>query len=217
VTILASSSKFTRSELTRSSHTSNVTSSELRIIHLPLLLHLSSIFFPLAQSIPTSDPKYFYSYPSQFSKVNKRVPSSKKISMAPRKKLDDDFDASATPSPLKPKTEKAKVEKVKSEKAKVAKPKKEKVDGEKPKAVKKVEVKKEKEKGDAGKKDGGKDKVKPVTGEEAQELILKYLKEQNRPYGATDVSANLHGKVCSLLLFPLYLASGLVSRSIDGG
>jgi 26S proteasome regulatory subunit, ATPase 3, interacting protein len=120
--------------------------------------------------------------------------------MAPRKKLDDDFDASATPSPLKPKTEKAKVEKVKSEKAKVAKPKKEKAEGdkpEKPKAVKKVEVKKEKEKGDGGKKDGGKEKVKPVTGEEAQELILKYLKEQNRPYGATDVSANLHGKVCS--------------------
>jgi hypothetical protein len=132
--------------------------------------------------------------------------------MAPRKKLDDDFDASATPSPLKPKTEKAKVEKVKSEKAKVAKPKKEKVEGEKPKAVKKAEVKKEKEKGD-----GGKEKVKPVTGEEAQELILKYLKEQNRPYGATDVSANLHGKVCSLFLFLLYRASGLVSRSIDEG
>ena len=126
--------------------------------------------------------------------------------MAPRKKLDDDFDASATPSPLKPKTEKAKVEKVKSDKTKVAKPKKEKAEGEKPKAVKKVEVKKEKEKVDAEKKDAVKEKVKPVTGEEAQELILTYLKKENRPYGATDVSANLHGKVYSLLLlFPVYL------------
>jgi hypothetical protein len=83
VTILVSSSKFTQSNLTQSSHTSNVTSSELRIIYLPLVLHLSSIFFPLTQSIPTSDPKYFYSYPSQFSKVNRRVPSSKKSAWHP--------------------------------------------------------------------------------------------------------------------------------------
>lgn len=44
----------------------------------------------------------------------------------------------------------------------------------------------------------GKVKEKPVTGDEAIELIARYLKEQNRPYSATEVSANLHGKVCLL-------------------
>jgi hypothetical protein len=42
----------------------------------------------------------------------------------------------------------------------------------------------------------GKEKVEKVSGEEAERLILKYLREQNRPYGATDLSANLRGKVC---------------------
>ncbi|KAG4429210.1 hypothetical protein IFR05_015302 [Cadophora sp. M221] len=55
--------------------------------------------------------------------------------------------------------------------------------------------------GKMGKSDGkgegkdGKEKVKPVTGEEGMELIAAYLKMQNRPYSATEVSLNLHGKV----------------------
>jgi hypothetical protein len=180
------------------------------------------VLFPLTHSIPFSS-KIFYLCPNRLSKATNTSASLQKNIMAPRKKssLDDEFDASATPSPLKPKTERAKVEKVKSEKAKVAKPKKEKTE-EKPKAVKKVDGEKtKKEKADVGKKDGGKEKVKPVTGEEAQELILGYLKEQNRPYGATDVSANLHGKVCSIfpssLFLCLVLFPAVVAGSIDGG
>ncbi|KAH8819719.1 Tat binding protein 1-interacting protein-domain-containing protein [Xylogone sp. PMI_703] len=34
-----------------------------------------------------------------------------------------------------------------------------------------------------------------VTGDAASELILEYLSQQNRPYSATDISANLHNKV----------------------
>ena len=34
-----------------------------------------------------------------------------------------------------------------------------------------------------------------MTGDEANALMVWYLKEQNRPYSATEVSANLHGKV----------------------
>jgi 26S proteasome regulatory subunit (ATPase 3-interacting protein) len=91
--------------------------------------------------------------------------------MAPRapKPKPDDADR------LKPKTEKAKVEKVKPEK------------------TAKVE-KKESVKGKAEKTDKG-EKTKAVTGDEAMELIAAYLKAQNRPYSATEVSANLHGKV----------------------
>ncbi|KAJ5033627.1 uncharacterized protein L3040_008739 [Drepanopeziza brunnea f. sp. 'multigermtubi'] len=48
--------------------------------------------------------------------------------------------------------------------------------------------------GAVGKGDG-KEKVKPVNGEEAMELIRAYLKRENRPYSATEISANLHGKV----------------------
>ncbi|EHK97759.1 putative like proteinous-pairing protein 2 [Glarea lozoyensis 74030] len=44
-----------------------------------------------------------------------------------------------------------------------------------------------------------KEKVEKVNGEEAEKLILEYLREQNRPYGATDLSANLRGKVCVAL------------------
>lgn len=71
--------------------------------------------------------------------------------------------------PLKPKTEKAKVVKAKAEK--LDKSKNDKKDQEK----------------------GG--KVKPVNGDEALQLIADYLKAQNRPYSATEVSANLHGNV----------------------
>ena len=81
--------------------------------------------------------------------------------------------------PLKPKTEKAKVTKVKSDKQ----------------AIKKDTVAK---KDVVGKKDetGKVEKVKPVTGEDAQRVILEYLKVQNRPFSATEIQANLHGKVC---------------------
>jgi 26S proteasome regulatory subunit, ATPase 3, interacting protein len=133
--------------------------------------------------------------------------------MAPRKPKPDD-DASSTtselPLALKPKNEKAKITKLKAEKAKSDKSK-----TEKPKAVKKDKVEKDvetaanvgKNKGDSGgggggvkKESGGKEKVKAVNGEEAIEVMKKYLKEQNRPYSATEVSANLHGKVRLLLL-----------------
>tara|TARA_R110002060_G_scaffold62119_2_gene71538 strand:- start:765 stop:1184 length:420 start_codon:yes stop_codon:yes gene_type:complete len=139
--------------------------------------------------------------------------------MAPRKPKADDDAASTTstdvPSVLKPKTEKAKVEKPKVTKPRALK--KEKVDSESGAGATKEKskaVKKEKEKGEDGegkavgegkalktkgdaKSDGkdGKEKVKPVAGEEAVELIGNYLKVQNRPYSATEVSLNLHGKV----------------------
>lgn len=128
---------------------------------------------------------------------------------APKPKVDD----GSMPEVLKPKTEKTKVEKVKaepktktkSEKApkadkpeKVVKPKAEKVD------------KKEKSDGKGGEKDkGGKEvkekgeRVKPVTGDEAVGLIVEYLKAMNRPFSATEVSANLHGKVRICFLFSL--------------
>ncbi|RFU29105.1 hypothetical protein B7463_g7228, partial [Scytalidium lignicola] len=35
----------------------------------------------------------------------------------------------------------------------------------------------------------------PLTGNAASELILEYLTQQNRPYSATEISANLHNKV----------------------
>lgn len=119
---------------------------------------------------------------------------------------------SVTEQVLKPNTTKAKVEKPKSDKPKVVKPKtvkKEKgADGEvvdKPEKAVKPKVKKDggeekdgkESKGASGKadKEGKGEKVKPVTGEEAVQVILAYLKGQNRPYSATEISANLHGKV----------------------
>ncbi|CZR57628.1 uncharacterized protein PAC_07517 [Phialocephala subalpina] len=76
---------------------------------------------------------------------------------------------------------------VKEVKKRVVKPKvkKEAGDGEDVKAGK----------GAGGRPDGKGEKVKPVTGDEAVSLILGYLKAQNRPYSATEVSANLHNKV----------------------
>jgi 26S proteasome regulatory subunit (ATPase 3-interacting protein) len=121
--------------------------------------------------------------------------------MAPRK-CSPLGDSSSINSPLKAKTESARVTKAKA-------PKRDKADGDKiakPKAVKKEKkIDNGEEKEQKFKKSGtegvkraagdGKEKVKVVIGEEAIELILKYLKEQNRPYSATEVSANLHGKV----------------------
>jgi hypothetical protein len=155
--------------------------------------------------------------------------------MAPTKPKPTNDDASSTtsdlPPVLKPKTEKAKVTKPKSDK-----PKAEKAKTEKPKTVKKEKVddgggdgggkKGDKsasgvkvERGDGsgggggggvgGKKAGdGKEKVKTVNGEEAIELMARYLREQNRPYSATEVSANLHGKVSGSISLPsLFLSS----------
>ncbi|KAM3073913.1 hypothetical protein ACMFMG_008530 [Clarireedia jacksonii] len=45
----------------------------------------------------------------------------------------------------------------------------------------------------------GKEKVKAVTGDEATEVILQYLRRENRPFSAGDVSGNLHGKVTKTL------------------
>jgi len=125
--------------------------------------------------------------------------------MAPRKPRpseEDDDDASSIASEvLKPKTTKAKVTKPKADKPKLDKTKAEtakkdmtkidKVDGEKPKkesaSVKHV--------GGSKLDKDGKEKVKAVNGEEAIALMVAYLKRENRPYSATEVSANLHGKV----------------------
>ena len=126
--------------------------------------------------------------------------------MAPRVLKPNPEDDGA-PEILKPKTEKAKVEKSKAEpktpKAKAEKalkvekaPKAEKVEKvSKPKAEKKAA-----DKGGDGKGGDGKvvkEKVKAVTGNEAVSLVLGYLKAQNRPFSATEISANLHGKVRS--------------------
>lgn len=149
--------------------------------------------------------------------------------MAPRKPKpteNDDTNSNpsrdSTPAVLKPNTTKAKVEKPKSDKPKTTKPKAVKkvaTEGEveekekEKKVVKAKTAKKEVggEDGDgpvkavkvnAGKGDG-KEKVKPVTGEEAVQLILNYLVGQNRPYSATEISANLHGKVSFVFLLAI--------------
>ncbi len=135
--------------------------------------------------------------------------------MAPRKpKVDDDTASTTSTEPLKPKNEKSKITKA----AKTAKPKTEKAD--KPKATKKEKT----DAGDGEKAEkprlvkkpemGGKEKVKAVSGNEAVELMVEYLKGQNRPYSATDVSANLHGKV--YILFPsLNWLLGLLEVSLN--
>ncbi|TVY33204.1 Homologous-pairing protein [Lachnellula occidentalis] len=118
----------------------------------------------------------------------------------------DDTSSIASLSPLKPKA--SKVEKPKSDKPpKVTKAKAEKIEkaikGEKKEGAekpKKETAKKEvkdakKDAGGIGAGAAGKEKVKAVTGDEAENLIMAYLREQNRPYSATEVSANLHGKV----------------------
>ncbi|KAL7272100.1 hypothetical protein RUND412_005110 [Rhizina undulata] len=40
-----------------------------------------------------------------------------------------------------------------------------------------------------------KEKKEQVTGDQASELIVEYLRQQNRPYSAIDISANLHNVV----------------------
>ena len=107
------------------------------------------------------------------------------MARAPTKpKVESGTTAPTSIDPLKPKSEKAKVTKVKSEKPAIKK-----------EAVVKKDV--------GGKKDDAAklEKVKPVTGEEAQRIILEYLTTQNRPYSATEIQANLHGKVCICSFF----------------
>jgi 26S proteasome regulatory subunit (ATPase 3-interacting protein) len=108
--------------------------------------------------------------------------------------------SSATNTPIKPT-------------AAVPKPKKVKVEKEKVKAAPKGKAisAKDKDKDKDNAKEGatekktldknGKDKVKAVTGDEATEVLLEYLRRENRPFSAGDVSGNLHGKVGFLLSF----------------
>ncbi|KAH6677318.1 Tat binding protein 1-interacting protein-domain-containing protein [Halenospora varia] len=133
---------------------------------------------------------------------------------------------SPPPTALKPVTAKSKVEKTTKPKATKASTaaKTEKVE----KAIKngdaKVIVKKD---GGTGKKDGagGKgekedDKVKKVTGEEAELLIREYLREQNRPYSSTEVVANLRGKVAKTvadkLLKEMEQAGQIMGKATNG-
>lgn len=127
---------------------------------------------------------------------------------------DDNFDvasvasipSTASATPVKPKAKRPKVEKaekvdkvkapaktkaVAKEKA-LPKDKEDKRDGKDVKA--KVVAKEIKDTKGIGK--DGKEKVKAVTGDEAQEVLMQYLTRENRPFSAGDVSGNLHGKVC---------------------
>lgn len=114
--------------------------------------------------------------------------------MPPRKhKLEDGEETDSASPSQKIKKEASKSLKIKTEKKpKIEKVKKEKSEGKKTefnassKGVKDV-----------------KEKVLALHGDEAMELMLMYLKDQNRPYSATEISANLHGKVCILFYFDL--------------
>lgn len=130
------------------------------------------------------------------------------------------------PKPLKPRTESADPLEPKTEKAKVEKkPKAEKA--EKPKSAKfkaeKADKGEKAEKGDSkakaekkGDKSGEKEKVKSVTGDEAVAVMMEYLRATNRPYSATEISANLHGKVrrSSFLSHSMPFSFDLVIRSM---
>ncbi|QSZ28596.1 hypothetical protein DSL72_003095 [Monilinia vaccinii-corymbosi] len=146
--------------------------------------------------------------------------------------LDDNFDvasvssipstASATPvksKAKKPRADKAdKFEKVKAPpKAKaLAKEKEDKKESKDAKA--KVPAKEPKETKVIGK--DGKEKIKAVTGDEAQEVLIEYLTRENRPFSAGDVSGNLHGKVTKTLtdkLLKELANSGLINGKGTNG
>lgn len=124
--------------------------------------------------------------------------------MPPHKHKLEDEDEINCGSPLSFKISNDKVKNVKpraEKKIKTEKPKKEKLDAKKIEALSTV----------------GKDsKVRTVAlqGDEATDLILNYLSEQNRPYSATEISANLHGKVLNFLLnmLVIYSANYLCKR-----
>lgn len=118
---------------------------------------------------------------------------------------DTDIDIVSEPPTPAPKIKKVMADRV--EKAKTTKAKSE------PKTKKEKPVKEKKEVKETVKKEvkvgkDGKEKVKAVTGDEAAELVKEYLRAQNRPYSATEVSSNLHGKVCC------YFPNRLVATSI---
>ncbi|KAH8592356.1 Tat binding protein 1-interacting protein-domain-containing protein [Bisporella sp. PMI_857] len=103
------------------------------------------------------------------------------VKAAPKPKADE-------ADPLRPKTERAKVEKAR--KPKTATTKKDDA-GAGVGVVKRVT-----DGGTTAKKaDTEEAKAKPITGDEAAAMILEYLRVQNRPFSATEVSANLRGKV----------------------
>ncbi|KAF7854695.1 hypothetical protein EAF04_010264 [Stromatinia cepivora] len=135
---------------------------------------------------------------------------------------DDNFDvasiaslpSTASATPIKPKAKKPKIEKAeKIEKVKATpkvktsvkekapakdkegKDSKGKIIAKDAKEVK--ETKETKETKVIGK--DGKEKVKAVTGDEAQEVLMEYLIRENRPFSAGDVSGNLHGRVTKTL------------------
>ncbi|POS83928.1 hypothetical protein EPUL_004259 [Erysiphe pulchra] len=141
---------------------------------------------PGSSSITASQPKK--TGPATFEEMG--IPAANKegecVIMPPRKhKLEDGEETDSTSPSQKIKKEASKIMKVKTEKKpKTERVKKEKSDG------KKIEI-------NAFTKSGKevKEKVSALHGDEAMELMLKYLKDQNRPYSATEISANLHGKV----------------------
>ncbi|RKF63101.1 Homologous-pairing protein 2 [Erysiphe neolycopersici] len=106
--------------------------------------------------------------------------------MPPKKHKLDDGEETDPASP----SQKIKKEASKSLKAKIEKkPKIEKVKKEKSEA-KKTEI----NASSKGAKEV-KEKVLALHGDDAIALMLRYLKDQNRPYSATEICANLHGKV----------------------
>ncbi|KAF7876856.1 uncharacterized protein EAF02_008076 [Botrytis sinoallii] len=153
---------------------------------------------------------------------------------------DDNFDvasvasipSTASATPVKPKAKKPKVEKgEKVEKVKAPPKTKASIKEKVPLKDKEVkgkglikevkETKENKETKDTkviGK--DGKEKVKAVTGDEAQEVLLEYLSRENRPFSAGDISGNLHGKVTKTLtdkLLKELCNSGLINGKGTNG
>ncbi|KAM0187571.1 hypothetical protein ACHAPC_003924 [Botrytis cinerea] len=153
---------------------------------------------------------------------------------------DDNFDvasiasipSTASATPVKSKAKKPKVEKgEKVEKAKAPPKAKASIKEKVPLKDKEVkgkgvvkEVKETKENKEAkdtkviGK--DGKEKIKAVTGDEAQEVLLEYLSRENRPFSAGDISGNLHGKVTKTLtdkLLKELCNSGLINGKGTNG
>ncbi|KAF7937071.1 hypothetical protein BELL_0092g00210 [Botrytis elliptica] len=153
---------------------------------------------------------------------------------------DDNFDvasvasipSTASATPVKPKAKKPKVEKgEKVEKVKAPPKTKASIKEKAPlkdkeakgkgliKEVKETKENKETKDTKVIGKDG-KEKVKAVTGDEAQEVLLEYLSRENRPFSAGDISGNLHGKVTKTLtdkLLKELCNSGLINGKGTNG
>ncbi|TGO44403.1 hypothetical protein BOTNAR_0829g00020 [Botryotinia narcissicola] len=147
---------------------------------------------------------------------------------------DDNFDvasvasipSTASVTPVKPKAKKPKIEKgEKAEKVKAPPKSKASIKEKVPLKDKEVkgkglakEIKEAKDTKVIGK--DGKEKVKAVTGDEAQEILLEYLSRENRPFSAGDISGNLHGKVTKTLtdkLLKELCNSGLINGKGTNG